>query len=1381
MLWKLSILASALNIALARPFEVSLEVPWSSPSNDIINLETVALYNATSYFPLLSAVLSQRSGSFNSSKDVFSLAAELHFIKSSIIELAKSEAAAGSVIPAIENSYDHFRTEDDGMAAQTAAESNSCPVIFWSEGVYSCDITDLYALQAPESPLEPKLYPSDRHVIGSGAQWLIVYADIDSPEFADWHTVLLEMALTEKITYVLRYKPSSTAKNETRLAGYGVGVHVKRTDYLVVDDRNLEGELNINLDAPSQVPASSVPVLGIRAAKKIREVKTSEDQFNLLKDISYNFPQHAVNLSTAMTEGDEIEAEKKQNKIGAMGINGLFINGKMSPSRDVFSYYEELRLQNELSTLLEKHLPEGVDSSKLLTSGIALDNFVDASGNSTQARQRYDLRADSSAIGWINDVETDMVFQALRDDVGMIQQMDGPFVPLKRNFHSIVVAGELKDPKVMGVMKMILQQLGKQLPLQIGIVTSEPEWHRIANLSLEARQTFIVQAVLGSPLSTAADGAIESFEQGEKPKPLTLSDPKEWMQRFDIESLSEPTIFVNGIPLTLQNWAEMSSLIFESDYNYIKGLKLEDDPGTSIRDLIFATGLSSRNKLLDPIEDVVFSPWPLTNPIQSFTNPAIADIRAKMGTDEALENNVIHSVLFSSSFQTPEAFDIALALLKRSRESNDLEVFISPLLGINEEFYSAILDTSYNMFRFSVDLFQAVKSHFYERKTAPRVLSAAKRPERAASQLHSGTDSLVVDGRFISLEGIDLDQETLQLLINRETNRVERITKRAPGISGLGIAALSSMAQGRTMISDDDLPDISLRRDGSLKITAIVDPASAEGQLIVALTSLAVDANLSVDVYLSPAPLNELPNRIYLPVFDRTAKTSFSNLDEDILYSVELVEPHSWVVTASRCYYDLDNMLLNTVKEEKLEATYSLRNFIIEGFGSGPEVPGTPLYLRSAEGVRVSDTSIMANLGYFQLAAPYPGSYQICVADPNISIKTSVGLVECIDAEVSTSFGNAVKLIFAHDKAQTSVAKKSKSSFGTRSVWDKLKNSVGKNDESNDMQPTKAEINVFTVASGHLYERFASIMMLSVMRHTKHTVKFWLIENFMSPKFKEFVPELAKEYGFEYQFVSYKWPSWLRSQSEKQRHIWGYKMLFLDVLFPQSLSDIIFVDSDQIVRTDFKELLDIDLEGAPYAFTPMGEDREEMEPYRFWKKGFWKKALLDEGFKYHISALYRVNLNKLRKIKAGDILRQQYQMLSSNPENLANLDQDLPNSLQSVVPIYSLPQEWLWCETWCSDAGLPRAKTIDLCNNPLTKEPKLDRARRQLPEWTEYDDAVASLAKSFESKQAAKRKEQKKEEVQMVSQKIQKNKSPRYEDEHPNDHVFSDETAHDEL
>lgn len=65
---------------------------------------------------------------------------------------------------------------------------------------------------------------------------------------------------------------------------------------------------------------------------------------------------------------------------------------------------------------------------------------------------------------------------------------------------------------------------------------------------------------------------------------------------------------------------------------------------------------------------------------------------------------------------------------------------------------------------------------------------------------------------------------------------------------------------------------------------------------------------------------------------------------------------------------------------------------------------------------------------------------------------------------------------------------------------------------------SQADINIFTVASGLLYEvgnvlvtavvflavllqRFASIMILSVLHNTNNSVKFWFIENFLSPSF----------------------------------------------------------------------------------------------------------------------------------------------------------------------------------------------------------------------------------------------------------------------------------------
>lgn len=196
-----------------------------------------------------------------------------------------------------------------------------------------------------------------------------------------------------------------------------------------------------------------------------------------------------------------------------------------------------------------------------------------------------------------------------------------------------------------------------------------------------------------------------------------------------------------------------------------------------------------------------------------------------------------------------------------------------------------------------------------------------------------------------------------------------------------------------------------------------------------------------------------------------------------------------------------------------------------------------------------------------------------------------------------------------------------------------------------------------------------------------------------------------------------------------------YKILFLDVLFPLNLTKVIYVDADQVVRSDLKELWDLDLQGAPYGYTPFCEgfvSNPDTLGFRFWKGGFWLGHL--RGKPYHISALYVVDLKQFRKLASGDQLRATYASLSEDPNSLSNLDQDLPNYLQHSVRIYSLPQEWLWCETWCHESIKPKAKTIDLCNNPLTKTPKLENAVRIIPEWTSFDNEIKDLEKTVYGK-----------------------------------------------
>jgi len=544
----------------------------------------------------------------------------------------------------------------------------------------------------------------------------------------------------------------------------------------------------------------------------------------------------------------------------------------------------------------------------------------------------------------------------------------------------------------------------------------------------------------------------------------------------------------------------------------------------------------------------------------------------------------------------------------------------------------------------------------------------------------------------------------------------------------------------------------------------IVDPLSKAAQHAVPLMRhVASLISTRARIVLNPVEkVSEAPlKRFYRTVLPQTQQGKntaalFTKLPTAPLLTLGMHVPPAWLVQAESCPYDLDNIHLESTPNG-VHAVFKLENILVEGRcyeadGTYQPTPGLELQMQQVgSDADPLDTLVMANLGYFQLKSN-PGVWELGIrpgrsldvydfksventdvaadSHPNVVLNSFTGANVYVTVQRRPGMEKAKLLVDASsDEAESS---------GGGGLWDSLSGLVGgKKKEAEDAVATTngrsgETINVFSLASGHLYERFLKIMMLSVLKNTKNPVKFWFLKNCMSPQLVDFLPHFAKEYGFSYQLVQYKWPSWLNLPPTKHRQIWGYKILFLDTLFPLDVNKIIFVDADQVVRADLNELLEIDLEGAPYGYTPFCGDRKEMDGFRFWNSGYWKGHL--DGRPYHISALYVVDLIRFRQLAAGDRLREQYQGLSRDPNSLSNLDQDLPNNMVHQVPIKSLPQEWLWCETWCSDEIKPAAKTIDLCNNPLTKEPKLEAAVRIVGEWTDLDAEARNVTSFFETR-----------------------------------------------
>ena len=868
---------------------------------------------------------------------------------------------------------------------------------------------------------------------------------------------------------------------------------------------------------------------------------------------------------------------------------------------------------------------------------------------------------------------------------------------------------------------------------------------------------------------------------------------RKWATRLNANTKVRP-IFANGIPVPRdKNWMQGMSVKLGEDLQILQQGVFTGtiDDEMWIPTVFLDEAMSKRNTYISPEEDDtlrilninkiysehadMFGNIPVLEAYSESTkeNWAVLAVLADLNTDEgrqlllsALEfkrnNPGIQLDIIHNPAEAKDSSQVNLVLKQSQAKLADLETL---------DELKALLDTSASSDDATYEV--ALASFLTAAKFAP------------------GSQFLMLNGRIVGPFTADnpFKEDDFQLLM--EVEQKLRILPVYAAIDELGLSeklsgpiAAAKVTSMTALSTVSDLPDgifdsaPSIRSamydslssthsaievgnpdTASIHIAGLLDPVSEKAQRWAPILKVLSELDgVYLKLILNPkVKIGELPVKRFFryvldskPSFDESGhvkglQATFKGLPSEALLTTGMDVPPAWLVSPKVSVHDLDNIKLSSVKSD-VDATYELEHILIEGHsregsrGSPPQ--GAQLALSTEKDPLITDTIIMANLGFFQFKAN-PGFYNIHLKEGR---STEIFDIESVGAQgwapVPGDEGTDVALM---DFTGTTLYPRLKRKPGMEGV-----NVLETSDEADDNivakgfkfaeslfgagskgkavsggEEEQAEINIFSVASGHLYERMLNIMMVSVMRHTKHTVKFWFIEQFLSPSFKDFIPHMAAEYGFRYEMVTYKWPHWLRQQTEKQREIWGYKILFLDVLFPLSLDKVIFVDADQIVRTDMMDLARHDLQGAPYGFTPMCDSRVEMEGFRFWKQGYWANYL--RGRPYHISALYVVDLRRFRELAAGDRLRQQYHSLSADPNSLSNLDQDLPNNMQFHIPIHSLPQEWLWCETWCSDAELATARTIDLCNNPQTKEPKLDRARRQVPEWTVYDEEIAAL------------------------------------------------------
>jgi UDP-glucose:glycoprotein glucosyltransferase len=265
--------------------------------------------------------------------------------------------------------------------------------------------------------------PFDR-ILGNGSALpAILYADITAPGFKSWHNTLSGTAREGKTSYRVRHKPSLKAPGTPLVVnGYGVELQLKRTDYIVIDDRQSghgdkatdQKPLGIDLSDDEEVtdlkPLSKDEVsnLGLKAASFVMK---SEEPMEMLLKLVQDFPKYSL-IIAAQNASKEFLGEHVKNREQLLpeGINLIWINGIQIPARDVnpHSLLAHLRRERQLINGIRS---QGLSASEAVS---LLSHDAIAQTQTEDEPQRYDFRDEAEGgdvIFWVNNIEKDQQYQ----------------------------------------------------------------------------------------------------------------------------------------------------------------------------------------------------------------------------------------------------------------------------------------------------------------------------------------------------------------------------------------------------------------------------------------------------------------------------------------------------------------------------------------------------------------------------------------------------------------------------------------------------------------------------------------------------------------------------------------------------------------------------------------------------------------------------------------------------------------------------------------------------------------------------------------------------------------------------------------------------------
>lgn len=390
--------------------------------------ETAAEENVTSYFPLLDRVADGTFDSALTDKELYDRFLDVvhedgHLKSPEGRSSFKLSLAIRSAAPRIEAHYQFYNTSVQHSLA--AAQDAVCPVWVHFDGKQYCSSDMNRAQQDVMGDEDPRELPFDRVLGDTSSPPAVLYADLASPMFKEFHPALSALAKEGQVSYRVRYRPPQHWNPRPLfVSGYGVELALKRTDYIVVDDRDAEqrdqkgsdgdtpADAQWKDDSPDDLRPLSASEVARLGYNTVGYVADSDDPLETLVKLSEDFPKYSPRVAAHNASASLLkEIHSNRGRMLPPGANVMWINGVQVDPRqmDAFSLLDQLRRERRL---IEKF--RGVGLSAQETVDLLSHRFIgQAVANDEPARFNYrDEPEGGRVIIWLNNLEKDAKYKS---------------------------------------------------------------------------------------------------------------------------------------------------------------------------------------------------------------------------------------------------------------------------------------------------------------------------------------------------------------------------------------------------------------------------------------------------------------------------------------------------------------------------------------------------------------------------------------------------------------------------------------------------------------------------------------------------------------------------------------------------------------------------------------------------------------------------------------------------------------------------------------------------------------------------------------------------------------------------------------------------------